>query len=81
MTESCLEACMGIKRTCLDEFPLGHPKMFERTVDIISMFVLAILNTINLFLILSVFFVVVFVFVFLVFFVFFVLSPIKTLGK
>ena len=36
MTESCLEACMGIKRTCLDEFPPGHPKMFERMLDIIS---------------------------------------------
>ena len=29
MTESCLEACMGIKRAFLDEFPPGHPKMFE----------------------------------------------------
>ena len=39
--------CMGIKRTYLDEFPPGHPKMFERTLDIISLFVLAISNTIN----------------------------------
>ena len=39
---------MGIKRTYLDEFPQGHPKMFERTLDI-SLFVLAISNTISLF--------------------------------
>ena len=50
MTESCLEACMGIKRTGLNEFPPGHPKMFERTLDIISLFMLAMSNTINLFL-------------------------------
>ena len=49
VTESYLEACMGIKRTYLDKFPQGHPKMFERTLDIISLFVLAISNTINLF--------------------------------
>ena len=49
VTESCLEACLEIKRTCLDEFPPGHPKMFERTLDIISLFVLAISNAINLF--------------------------------
>ena len=49
VTESSLEVCMGIKRTFLDEFPPGHPKMFERTVDIISLFLLAISSTINLF--------------------------------
>ena len=49
VTESCFEAWMWIKRTFLDEFPLGHPKMFERTLDVISLFVLAISNTINLF--------------------------------
>ena len=49
VTESYLEAFMWIKRSCLDEFPPGHPKMFERTLDIISLFVLAILNNINLF--------------------------------
>ena len=49
MTESCLETCMGIKRIGLDEFPPGHPKMFERTLDITSLFVLTISNTINLF--------------------------------
>ena len=49
VTESCLEACMWIKRTCLDEFPPSHPKMFERTLDLISLFVLAVSNTINLF--------------------------------
>ena len=49
MTESALKACMGIVRTCLDEFSPGHPKMFERTLDIISLFVLAISNTISLF--------------------------------
>ena len=49
VTESCLEAYMWIKRTCLDEFPPGHPKMFGRTLDIISLFVLAISNTINLY--------------------------------
>ena len=49
VTESCLEACMGIKCTSLDEFPPGQPKMFERTLDIISMFVLAISNMICLF--------------------------------
>ena len=48
VTESYLEACMGIKRTYLDEFPPGHPKMYERTLDM-SLFVLAISNTINLF--------------------------------
>ena len=48
VTESCL------KRTCLDEFPLGHPKMFERTLDVISLFVLAISNTMSLFPILCV---------------------------
>ena len=50
VTESWLEACMWIKHTCLDEFPPGHPKMFERTLDIILLFILAISNTINLFL-------------------------------
>ena len=45
----CLGACMGIKRTCFDAFPPGHPKMFERTLNIILVFVLAISNTINLF--------------------------------
>ena len=35
VTESCLEGYMWIKRTCLDEFSSGHPKMFERTLDII----------------------------------------------
>ena len=54
VTESCLEACMWIKRTCLDKFPPGHPKMFQRTLDIISLFVLAISNTVNLFLFLFV---------------------------
>ena len=49
VTESCLEVCMCIKRTSLDEFPPGHPKMFERTLHIISLFVLAISNNINLF--------------------------------
>ena len=49
VTELCLEVCMGIKRTCLDEFPPGHPKMFERTLDIISLFVLAISDNRNLF--------------------------------
>ena len=34
---------------CLNEFPQGHPKMFERTLDIISLFVWAISNNINLF--------------------------------
>ena len=50
VTESCLEVCMLIKHTCLDEFPPGHPKMFKRMLDIISLFVLAISNNINLFL-------------------------------
>ena len=51
VTESCLGECMWIKCACLDEFPPGHSKMFERTLDIISLFiiVLAISNTINLF--------------------------------
>ena len=49
VTESCLETCMQIKRTCLDGFPPGHHKMFERTLDIILLFVLAISNNINLF--------------------------------
>ena len=49
VTESCLEACMGIKCACLGAFPPGHPKMCERTLDIISLYVLAISNTINLF--------------------------------
>ena len=49
VTESCLEACMWIKRTCLDEFPPGDPKMFEGKLDIISLFVLAISNNISLF--------------------------------
>ena len=49
VTESCLETCMWIKHTCLDEFPPGHPKTFERTLDNISLFVLAFSNTINLF--------------------------------
>ena len=40
---------MGIKRARLDEFPQGHPEMFERTLDIILLLVLAISNTINLF--------------------------------
>ena len=48
VTGSRLEMCMWIKRTCLDEFPPGHPKMFERMLDIISLFVLAISNTISL---------------------------------
>ena len=65
MTESCLEACMRIKHACLDEFSPGHPKMFEIMLDIISLFVLAISNTINLF---PIFFVC-------------VLLPMKTLGK
>ena len=43
------ESCMWIKRTRLDEFPPGHPKMFERTLDNISLFVLAISNSISLF--------------------------------
>ena len=50
-TESRFEAWMGIKRTCSDELYAGHPKMFERTLDIISLFVLSISNTINFFLI------------------------------
>jgi len=61
---------MGIKRTCLDEYPPGHPKMFERTPDTISLFVLAISDTIS--------FVVVVV---VVCFLFLVLFPVKTLGK
>ena len=40
MTVLCLKACMGIKYTCLDEFPPGHPKMLERMLDIISLFVI-----------------------------------------
>ena len=43
--ESCLEVWMWIKRTCLDEFLPGHPKMFETTLVIISLFVLAISNS------------------------------------
>ena len=50
VTESSLKACMWIKHTCLDAFPPGHPKMFERMLDIISLFVLAISDSINLFL-------------------------------
>ena len=49
MTESCLEVHMGIKRACLDEFPPDDPKMIKRMLDIISLFVLAISNTISLF--------------------------------
>ena len=49
VTKSCLKACMGIKHTCLDVFSPGHPKMFKWILDIISLFVLAISNTINLF--------------------------------
>ena len=65
MTELCLEACMV-------EFPPGHPKTFQRTLDIISLFVLAISNTVNLFpFFLLLFFVVVVV----------VVLSMKTLGK
>ena len=39
----------GNQTYLLDKFPPGHPKMFERMLDIISLFVLAISNTINLF--------------------------------
>ena len=49
VTESCLKAYMGIKHTCLDVFSLGHPKLFKWTLDIISSFILAISNTVNLF--------------------------------
>ena len=46
---SVTESFPEVLSTCLDEFPSGHPKMFERTLDIISLFVLAVSNTINLF--------------------------------
>ena len=51
------QACAGwasvtelwITLTSLEKIPPGHPKTFKRMLDIISLFILAISNNINLF--------------------------------